>query len=70
MRNKQHTKSFEQMAKNAQSKKRMQELAGIDIIPSEDRPLRDLLQDMITEIKKIGSIVSAELKKRKESGNE
>ena len=65
MRNKQHTKSFEQMAKDAQSKKRMQELAGIRETQSEGRPVGDILQDMIAEIKRIGEIVSTELKKRK-----
>lgn len=70
MKNIQPNKSFEQMAKDAQAKKRMQELAGIDTIPSEDKSLRELLLDMIDEVKKIGGIVSTELKKRKESGNE
>ena len=70
MKNIQNNKSFEQTAKDAQAKKRMQELAGIDTIHSADKPLRDLLLDMIDEVKKIGNIVSTELKKRKESGNE
>ena len=65
MKNIQPNKSFEQMAKDAQAKKRMQELAGIDTIPSEDKPLRELLLDMIDEVKKIGDIVSTELKKKK-----
>jgi hypothetical protein len=63
-------KSFEQLAKDAQSKKRMQELAGIGTMHSAEKPLRDLLLDMIDEIKKIGHTVSTELKKRKELGNE
>jgi hypothetical protein len=70
MKNTQNKKSFEQLAKDTQSKKRMQELAGISTEQSEGRPLRDLLLDMIAEIKKIRSTVSVELKKRKEAGSE
>ncbi len=66
MKNTENTKSFEQMAKDAESKKRMQELAGIDVVKEEGRPAGDILQDMITEIKKIRDVVSAELIKRKE----
>lgn len=70
MKDLKNNKIFEQIAKDAQAKKRMQELAGIGAVPSESKPLRELLLDMIDEIKKIGSTVSAELKKRKETGNE
>lgn len=61
----QNNKSFEQLAKNAQSKKRMQELAGITVEQSQERPVKDILQDMIDEIGNIRSRVSTELKKRK-----
>lgn len=61
----QNNKSFEQLAKNAQSKKRMQELAGITVEQSQERPAKDILQDMIDEIRNIRNRVSTELKKRK-----
>lgn len=70
MENSQNNKSFEQMAKDAESKKRMQELAGIAKVDNGGKPLRELLLDMITEIKKVGEIVSTELRKRKELGDE
>lgn len=70
MENIQNTKSFEQMAKDIESKKRMQELAGINRVSTDNVPLRDLLLDMITEIKKIGEIVSTELRKRKQAKDE
>lgn len=70
MKDTQNNKSFEQMAKDAQSKNRMQELAGINKVDNGGKPLRDLLLDMITEIKKVGEIISAELRKRKELGDE
>lgn len=60
-----NNKSFEQLAKNAQSKKRMQELAGIAVEQSQERPAKDILQDMIDEIGNIRNRVSTELKKRK-----
>jgi hypothetical protein len=61
----QNSKSFEQLAKNAQSKKRMQELAGIKAEQSQERPVKSILQDMIDEIGNIRNRVSTELKKRK-----
>ena len=70
MKNMQNEKSFEQTAKDAQSKKRMQELAGINTVYNGSKPLQELLLDMITEIKKVGEILSTELKKRKELGDE
>ena len=65
MKDTQNNKSFEQMAKDAESKKRMQELAGIDKVDNGGKPLQELLLDMITEVKKVGEIVSTELRKRK-----
>lgn len=65
MKNTQNNKSFEQMAKDAQLKKRMQELAGIDTVNQQQRSTGEILQDIIDEVKKIGSIVSTELKKKK-----
>ena len=70
MKNTQNNKSFEQMAKDAESKKRMQELAGIAKVDNGGKPLQELLLDMITEVKKVGEIVSTELRKRKELGDE
>lgn len=70
MKDTQNNKSFEQMAKDAQSKNRMQELAGISKVDNGGRPLRELLLDMIIEIKKVGEIVSTELRRRKELGDE
>jgi len=70
MENIENRKSFEQMAKESQSKKRMQELAGISRVQNENSPAGEILSDMITEIRKIRNIVSAELKKRKELRSE
>lgn len=61
----QNNQSFEQLAKDAQSKRRMQELAGIDVEQNQQRPAKDMLQDMIAEINNIRNIVSTELRKRK-----
>jgi len=61
----QNNQSFEQLAKDTLSKKRMQELAGIPVEQSQVRPVKDILQDMIAEINNIRSTVSAELKKRR-----
>jgi hypothetical protein len=61
----QNNKSFEQLAKDAQSKKRMQELAGIKVEQSQEKPAKDILQDMIDEIENIRNTVSTELRKRK-----
>lgn len=66
MENKENIKSFEQLAKDAQSKKRMQELAGIFTTEKQKRSAEDILLDMIEEIKKIGKVVSTQLKKKKE----
>jgi hypothetical protein len=61
----QNNKSFEQLAKDVQSKKRMQELAGITSEQIQERPAKDILQDMIAEINNIRNTVSTELRKRK-----
>ena len=57
--------SFVQLAKQAEQKKRMQELAGIKIEQPQERSVEDILQDMIDEIGNIRSRVSTELRKRK-----
>lgn len=61
----QNNKSFEQLAKDTQSKRRMQELAGINVEQNQERPVKGILQDMIAEIDNIRNIVSTELRKRK-----
>lgn len=70
MENSQNNRSFEQMAKDAQSKKRMQELAGISKVEDQQRSTGAILQDMIDEVRRIGDIVSVELRRRKEMKDE
>ena len=56
-----NNKSFEQMAKEAEAKKRMQELAGIT--PTSKRTFLEVVDDMTAALDQIDTLLEAELLK-------